>query len=79
MCDFNDVYIVFTGKISATNPDDDSYDRKLAFKNNAPFFSCVTRINKNLIEHAQDLDTVMPMYNLLCYSKNYRSFWNYYR
>ena len=36
-----------------------------------------------LIENAKDLDVVMPMYNFLEYSKNYRkitgSLWNYYR
>ena len=40
-------------------------------------------INNTLIDNAEDLDIVMPMYNLLEYSKNYRkatgSFWNYYR
>ena len=51
-------------------------------KNNAPFISCITRINGELIEYADDLDIVMPMYNLLDYSKNYRkttgSLYNYY-
>ena len=40
-------------------------------------------INNVLIDNAEDLDVVMPMYNLLEYSKNYRkatgSLWNYYR
>ena len=35
------------------------------------------------IDNVEDLDVVMPMYNLLEYSKNYRkttgSLWNYYR
>ena len=35
------------------------------------------------MENAEDLDNVMPMYNLIEYSKNYRkttgSLWNYYR
>ena len=52
-------------------------------KNNAPFISCITRINGELIEDADDLDIVMPMYNLLEYSKNYGktigSLYNYYR
>ena len=52
-------------------------------KNNAPFVSCVTRINGELIEDADDLDIVMPMYNLLDYSKNYRktigSLYNHYK
>ena len=60
--------------------------KKLILKNNAPFVSCITRINNELIEDADDLDIVMPMYNLLEYSKNYieysktiGSLYNYYR
>ena len=58
-------------------------NRPLILKNNAPFVSCITRINGELIEDADDLDIVMPMYNLLQYSKNYKktigSLYNYYR
>ena len=74
LCDFNDAYIVVTGKITATNPDNDNnvYNRKLALKNSAPFFDCILKINSQLIEHADDLDVVMTMYNLLYYSKNFR-------
>ena len=61
----------------------DSYDKRVSFKNNAPFISCITKINGELIENAEDLDIVMPMYNLLGYNKNYRktsgSLFNYYR
>ena len=57
--------------------------KKLAFKNNAPFINCISKINGIKIDNAEDLDVVMPMYNLLEYSKNYRkttcSLWNYYR
>ena len=39
--------------------------------------------NQKIIDNAEYLDIVMPMYNLLEYSKNYSkttgSFWNYYR
>ena len=83
LCDWNDAYIVVTGKITVTNPSNAAYNKKLDLKNNALFFSCVTRINNRLIDDYQDLDIVMPMYNLLFYSKNYkktsRSLWNYYR
>ena len=55
----------------------------MILKDNAPFVSCITRINGELIEDADDLDIVMSMYNLLEYSKNYRktigSLYNYYR
>ena len=55
----------------------------MAFKNNAPFINCISKINGVQIDNAEDLDVVMPMYYLIEYTKNYRktteSFWNYYR
>ena len=36
LCDYIDAYIVVI-----TNPNNDAYDKKLAFKNNAPFISCI--------------------------------------
>ena len=84
LCDFNDAYIASTGTITATESgnDLDRYGKKVALKNSATFFNCVLKINNQLIENVKDLDTVMPMYNLLYYSKNVRnttgSFWNYY-
>ena len=58
-------------------------NKKLVFKNNAPFINCISKINGVKIDNAEDLDFVMPMYNLLEYSKNYKkitgSLWNYYR
>ena len=54
----------------------------MVFKNNAPFINCISKINGVKIDNAEDLD-VMPMYNSLEYSKNYKkttgSLWNYYR
>ena len=58
-------------------------NKATAFKNNAPFINCVSKINGVKIDNTEDLDVVMPMYNLLEYSTNYRkttgSLWNYYR
>ena len=55
----------------------------MTLKNNAPFISCISKINGELVENAEDLDIAMPMYNLLEYSKNYEktsgSLFNYYR
>ena len=60
-----------------------SYHRKLAFTNNAPFNACTSKINETLVDNAEDLDVVMPMFNLLEYSKSYEettgSLWNHYR
>ena len=81
--DYSDAYIVVKGTITVTDPDIDAYGKKLAFKNNASFNSCITKINNTLIDNAEDLDIVMPLFNLIEYSKNYskttRSSWNYYR
>ena len=91
LCDYSDAYILVKGTITVTAPGAnngannirDKRNRPLILKNNAPFVSCITRINGELIEDADDLDIVMSMYNLLEYSKNYRktigSLHNYYR
>ena len=47
-------------------------EKKLVFKNNALFINCISKINGVKIDNAEDLDVVMPMYNLLEYSKNYK-------
>ena len=58
-------------------------EKKLVFKNNAPFINGISKISGIKIDNAEDLDVVMPMYNSLEYSRNYRktagSLWNYYR
>ena len=91
LCDYSDAYILVKGTITVTAPGvnnnanniRDKRNRPLILKNNAPFVSCITRINGELIEDANDLDIVTPTYNLLEYSKNYRrtigSLYNYYR
>ena len=84
LCDFNDAYIVVKGYITLEGDNDaNKRNKNLAFKNNAPFINCISKINGVKIDNAEDLDVVMPMYNLLEYSKNYRkttgSLWNYYR
>ena len=83
LCDYSNVYIVVKGDITVTNPNNAKRNKAVAFKNNAPFINCISKINGVKIDNAEDLDVVMPMYNLLEYSKNYRkttgSLWNYYR
>ena len=60
------------GTITVTDPSNANYDKKFAFKNNSLFTSCISKINNTLINNAEDLDTVILIYNLLEYSKNYR-------
>ena len=83
LCDFSDAHVVVKGNITVTNPDNAKRNKSVVFKNNAPFINCISKINGVQIDNAEDLEVVMPMYNLLEYSKNYRkttgSLWNYYR
>ena len=84
LCDFSDAYIVVEGDITLEGDNDaNKRNKNLAFKNNAPFINCISKINGVKIDNAEYLDVAMPMYNLLEYSKNYRkttgSLWNYYR
>ena len=48
-------------KITVTNPDNNAYNKKLAFKNNAPFVSCILKINNTLIDNVEDLNIIIPM------------------
>ena len=78
------LYVWVKGRITVTNPNDNAnFNKELTLKNNAPFISCIFLCNGELVESAEDLDIVMPMYNLLEYSKNYEktsgSLFNYYR
>ena len=41
LCDFSDTYITVKRIITVTNPDNNEYDKKLVFKNTAPFVSCI--------------------------------------
>ena len=48
-----------------------------------PFINYILKINGVQADNVEDLDVVMPIYNLLEYNKNYKkttgSLWNYYR
>ena len=84
LCDYSDVYIVVKERITVEGGNyDKTRNKKLIFKNNAPFRSCILKINNTFINNAEDLDIVMPMYNLLEYTNNYSmksgSLWNYYK
>ena len=83
LCDYSDAYIVVKGTITIVRPNGAKRNKEVIFKNNAPFINCISKINGVKIDNAEDLDVVMPMYNLHKYSKNYRktagSLWNYYR
>ena len=68
LCDYSDTYILVIGDIIVERGDANTY---VAFKNCAPFARCITHINDEHLETAENLDIIMPMYNLLEFSDNY--------
>ena len=76
LCDYSDAYILFKGTIAVNNTDAEDTDanntnKKVAFKNCAPFTNCISKINNTQVDNAKDIDTVMPVYSLIEYSDNY--------
>ena len=86
LCDYSDAYILVKGTISVNNTAAagatvNNINKKVIFKNCAPFTNCINEINNTQIDNAKDVDIVMPMYNLSQYSDNYAktsgSLWQY--
>ena len=44
---------------------------RVAFKNCAPFTKCITHINDEQVDNADNFDIIMPMFNLPEYSNNH--------
>ena len=65
LCDYSDAYILVKGDITVTEPSNAKRNKEVTFRNNAPFINCISKINSVKIENAEDLDVVIPMYNLL--------------
>ena len=60
LCDYNDAYIVVKGTSTVEGDNDDKKKiKKLTFKNNAPFRSCISKINKTLLGNLEDLGNVI--------------------
>ena len=88
LCEYSDAYILIKGTItaddiSAAGAAANNANKKVIFKNCAPFINCISEINNTEIDNAKDIDIVMPMYNLIEYSDNYSktsgSLWQYYK
>ena len=69
MCDYAEAYILVDGTIRTQGALDAT---RLALKNCAPFTKCNLEINGEHVDTTENLDIVMPMYNLIEYSDNYQ-------
>ena len=76
--DYSDTYILLTGNITETGSDANT---RVAFKNCATFAKCITHKNDEHFDNADNVDIIMPMYNLIEYSDNYsdtsKSLWQF--
>ena len=88
LCDYSDVYILVKGTITVTNTAaagaaPNNRNKKVIFKNCAPFTDFISEISNKKAYHAKDTDVVIPIYNLIEYGDNYSktsgSLWQYYR
>ena len=86
LCDYSDAYILVKGTITVNNTAAqgaaaNDTNKKVIFKNCAPFTNCISEINNIQIDNAKDIDIVMPMYNVIEYSDKYAkptgSLWQY--
>ena len=73
LCDYSDAYILVKGtitfnKTASANADANTTNKKVIFKNCAPFTNCISEINNTQVDNAKDIDIVMPIYNLIEYS-----------
>ena len=59
LCDFDDAYIVVKGDIVVGAPNNATKNKAVAFKINAPFINCISKINRVKIDNAKDLDALM--------------------
>ena len=90
LCDYSDSYELMSGTITITGAGDDDAakraderDKEVMFKTFPPFTDCISKINNTQVDHAKDIDVVVPMYDLIEYSNNYskksKILWQYYR
>ena len=86
LCDYSDAHILVKGTITVDNTaaadtDANNANEKIIFKNCAPFTNCMSETNNTQVDHAKNIDIVMPMYNLIeysdIYSKTSGSLWPY--
>ena len=71
--DYSDAYILVKGtitvnKTAAANADANTTNKKVIFKNCAPFTNWISEINNTQVDNAKDIDIMMPIYNLIEYS-----------
>ena len=77
LCDHSDTNLLVSGRITImeapshatdTNKRTDERNKEVIFKNHTLYIECASEINNTQIDHAKNLDIVIPRYNLIEYS-----------
>ena len=67
LCDYRDAYILVKGNITVNNTAavnaEANTNKKVIFKNCAPFTNSISEIKNTPVDNAKDIDIVMPLYN----------------
>ena len=76
LCGYSDAYILAKRNTVVNNTAGagaaaNNTNKKVIFKNCAPFTNCICKIINTQIDNAEYIDIVMPMYNLIEYNDNY--------
>ena len=86
LCDYSDARILVKGTTTVNNTaaadaDANNTNRKVIFKNCAPFTDCISEINNTQLDNTKYNVIVMPVYNFIEYNDNYSktsgSLWQY--
>ena len=86
LCDYGDAYILAKETITVNNTaaadsGANNTNKKVIFKNCAPFTNCISKINNTQADNDKDIDVIIPLCNLLEYSPAYEktsgSLWQY--
>ena len=69
LCDYSDAYIhvkatMIVSSTAAQGEAANNTNKKVIFKNCAPFTNCISEINNTQVDDTYVIDIVMPMYNL---------------
>ena len=67
---YSDAYTLVKRTITVPNTEAagaalNNTNKKVVFKSCAPFTSCITEINITKVNYSEDIDIVMPIYNLI--------------
>ena len=56
---------ISNANVASQGANANNINKKVVFKNLAPFTDCLSKVNNIQVDNAKDIDVVMPMYNLI--------------